>query len=151
MTNPTDLEKRTLSIKRTFNAPRQFVWDAWTQAEHIAQWWGPPGMNTKVVKHDFQVGGEWEYVMTMPDGSDFISHGVYSKIEAPTLLETSADFKPMTEGVTLQVILEEEDGKTNFTFNVIHPTEAYAKQQFDMGFMNGWGATFERLAQFLAA
>ena len=69
----------------------------------------------------------------------FISEGTYLEITAPKLLRTSADFKPMTEGVELEVHLEEVDGKTNFTFNVIHATEAYKIQQEKMGIYNGLG------------
>ncbi len=65
----SNTDSRTLIIQRAFNAPINLVWDAWTQAEQIALWWGPKGMQTKVIQHDFKVGGSWKYVMTMPDGS----------------------------------------------------------------------------------
>ncbi len=144
-----EIEKRTLMIKRTFNAPRKLVWEAWTKPEHIANWWGPPGMKTDVKKHDFHVGGTWEYTMTMADGKDFIAHGVYSKIEVLELIETSANFIPMTEGVTIVAEFTDSNEQTEFVFKVIHPTEEYCKQQEDMGFYNGWGATFERLNEYL--
>ncbi|GAA0720192.1 hypothetical protein GCM10009430_20100 [Aquimarina litoralis] len=51
----SDLNKRTLSLKRTFNAPIELVWEAWTNSEHIVQWWGPKGMKTKVIEHNFKV------------------------------------------------------------------------------------------------
>ena len=139
------LAGRTLTIKRTFNAPIQLVWDAWTQAEHISQWWGPKGMETRVVNHDLRVGGQWKFVMQMPDGNEFVGEGEYQLIEAPNKLVTTANFRPMTEGVTLEILLEEQGEKTEFTFNVIHPTEEYCKQQEEMGFYNGWTSTFERL------
>lgn len=46
------MNKHTISIHRTFNAPITLVWEAWTQAEHIAEWWSPKGVKTKVVEHD---------------------------------------------------------------------------------------------------
>ncbi len=145
----TEIEKRTLTLKRTFDAPLKLVWDAWTQPEHIANWWGPPGMDTTVIKHDFTVGGAWEYAMKMPDGSDFIAEGVYSRIEVEKLIETSANFRPMTEGVTIQANFLDSGDQTEFIFKVIHPTEEYCKQQEEMGFYNGWGSTFERLNEYL--
>lgn len=75
-----DLAKRTLSLKRTFDAPIELVWEAWTQPDHVAQWWGPKGMALTVVEHDFKVGGKWKYVMPMPNGEEFISEGQYSEI-----------------------------------------------------------------------
>lgn len=140
---------RTLTIERTFNAPIDLVWSAWTSAEHIVKWWGPKGMQTKVEAHELKVGGRWKYVMQMPDGSDFIAEGQYKEIKAPTKLVTTADFKPMTEGVTLEVLLEAKGDKTHFVFNVIHPSQEYCKQQEAMGFYNGWGSTFDRLEELL--
>ena len=150
MTDAAALEKRTLTINRTFNAPRSLVWEAWTQPEHLVNWWAPPGMKMTIEQHDFRVGGAWQYTMTMPDGRPFIADGVYSKIEPETLLESSANFKPMTEGVTIVVLLSDAaDGKTDFEFRVIHPTEEYARQQETMGAMNGWGSVFNGLASHL--
>jgi uncharacterized protein YndB with AHSA1/START domain len=149
MSKTDELEKRTLTLKRTFNAPIQLVWQAWTQPEHIAQWWGPKGMETKVIAHDFRIGGAWKYVMTMPDGNEFIADGIYSDIVELEKIFSSANFKPMTEGVEIQSLFEEAGDKTNFTFNCVHATEEYCKQQEQMGFYNGWGSVFERLNEYL--
>lgn len=67
--------------------------------------------------------------MPMPDGNEFVSEGVYSEITEFEKIITSADFKPMTEGVELQVFFEEDADKTNFTFSVVHALEEYSKQQ----------------------
>jgi uncharacterized protein YndB with AHSA1/START domain len=144
-----DLAKRTLSLKKTFDAPVELVWEAWTQPEHIAQWWGPKGMSLTVVEHNFKVGGTWKYVMPMPNGSEFISEGQYAEIVKFQKIVTSANFRPMTEGVEIRVLFEKNGEKTNFVFSVIHPTEEYCKQQEKMGFYNGWGSTFTRFEAFL--
>jgi|SRR5690606_25237131 len=147
--NQNEPNNRTLTLKRTFNAPLKLVWETWTQPEHLAQWWGPKGMGLKVVVHNFKVGGKWKYTMLMPDGNEFISEGTYSEIIEFKKIVTSADFKPMTEGVILQALFEENGKKTDFIFNVIHPTVEYCKQQEKMGFYNGWGSAFERLENFV--
>ena len=151
MSEMDDLKSRTLTLKRVLSAPVSLVWQAWTSPEHIALWWGPKGMNTKVIEHDFKVGGKWKYSMLMPNGSEFITEGQYLVIEELSKIFSSADFKPMTEGVEIQSIFEEDGDKTNFTFNVIHPTAEYCKQQEAMGFYNGWGSTFERLEELLVS
>ena len=151
MENPNEVSKRMLTLKRTFSVPRKLVWEAWTKPEHIVQWWGPKGMQIKVIEHEFKVGGKWKFTMPMPDGNEFISDGVYSEIVEPEKIVTSANFKPMTEGVILQVLFEENGDKTDFTFSVIHPTEEYCKQQEKMGFYNGWGSAFDRLENFVKA
>ena len=150
MSDANNLDKRTLTIEKVFNAPVQVVWDAWTQAEHIGKWWGPPAMPLEVVEHDFRVGGNWKYTMSMPDGGTFVSEGAYKEIIEGEKIVTSANFRPMTEGVELVVLFREEGDKTHFTFHCIHPTEAYCKQQEKMGFYNGWGSAFKRLEEFVA-
>ena len=145
MENGNDLAKRTLTIRKTLDAPVELVWEAWTQAEHIVKWWAPKGMELKVVKHDFKVGGEWKYTMPMPDGTEFISEGVYSVIEVLKKIVTSANFRPMTEGVEMRTLFEKDGDRTHFTFSVVHPTEEYKMQQEKMGFYNGWGSAFTRL------
>lgn len=148
MSKSTDPASRTLSLTRTFDAPVKLVWEAWTRPEHIALWWGPKGMAVKVIEHNFKVGGRWKYTMDMPDGNEFISEGVYSAIVEFRKIFSSAEFRPMTEGVEIQAIFEAKGNKTDFTFNVIHPTEEYMKQQ-SMGFNRGWGSVFDRLGEFV--
>jgi uncharacterized protein YndB with AHSA1/START domain len=146
-----DFEKRVLTLKKTFDAPIELVWEAWTKPEHIAQWWGPKGMAVNVIDHNFKVGGKWKYVMMMPNKGEFIAEGEYSEISKPNKIITSANFRPMTEGVELRVLLEKSGEKTIFTFSVVHPTEEYCRQQEKMGFYNGWGSTFERLGEYVKA
>ncbi len=150
MSEMNEANNRTLTLKRTFNAPLKLVWEVWSQPEHIAQWWGPKGMETNVIEHDFRVGGNWKYVMLMPDGNEFIADGIYLEIVELEKIFSSANFKPMTEGVEIQALFEGDGDKTNFTFNVVHPTEEYCKQQEKMGFYNGWGSAFDRLETFVS-
>ena len=146
-----DAKNRTLTIKKVFNAPIKLVWEAWIKPDHIIQWWAPKGMQVTIIKHDFKVGGKWKIVMPMPDGNEFISEGRYLEIVEFNKIITTADFKPMTEGVELQVFFEADGDKTNFTFSVVHPTEEYCKQQEKMGFYNGWGSAFERLEALITS
>lgn len=149
MNTPNEKGNRTLSLKRTFNAPISLVWEAWTQPEHIAEWWNPKGIKTKVIEHDFRVGGKWKYSMPMPNGKEFIAEGEYVEIVEFEKIVSSANFKPVTEGVEIQALFKANGNKTDFTFNVVHPTEAYKIQQEKMGIMNGWGPVFERLDELL--
>jgi len=141
----SNLKNRTLSLEKIFDAPIELVWEAWTNSEHIVKWWAPPGMDLKVIEHDFKVGGKWKYAMPMPDGTQFISEGTYKEIVEMEKIVTSADFRPMTENVELHASFEKLENQTKFTFSVIHETEDYCKQQEKMGFYNGWGSAFERL------
>ena len=149
MNNDNLPKDRTLTLERTFNAPIELVWEAWTQAEHITNWWGPKGMETTVLEHNFKVGGTWKYAMKMPDGNEFIADGIYTEIVHHEKIVSTANFKPMTENVKIHSIFERDGEKTKFTFHCVHQTEEYCKQQEKMGFYNGWGSVFERLNEFL--
>src|SRR6185436_8372071 len=145
MSQANNAANRTLTIKKVIEAPVKLVWEAWTNSDHVVQWWAPKGMKINVEEHDFKVGGKWKYSMPMPDGNLFISEGTYLEIVPGKKIVTTADFKPMTEGVELHVEFEEDGDKTNFTFSVIHATEEYCRQQEKMGFYNGWGSAFTRM------
>lgn len=143
------MNDRTVTIKRTFDAPIELVWTAWTQSEHIANWWSPKGIKTRIVEHEFSVGGKWKFVMPMPDGKEFIAEGIYTEIVQFKKIVSKADFKPMTEGVEIQAMFKENGNKTDFIFHVVHPTVEYRIQQEKMGILNGWGSVFDRLKELL--
>ncbi len=149
MSEKEEIAKRTVTIQRTFDAPLSLVWEAWTRPEHIAQWWSPKVMVTKVIEHSFEVGGKWKYSMPMPDGQEFIAEGEYMEIVLMEKIVSKANFRPMTEGVENRCLFKKNGNKTDFTFHVIHPTEEYCIQQEKMGILNGWGSVFGRLDDFL--
>lgn len=66
-------------------------------------------MKINVVEHDFKVGGKWKYIMPMPDGKEFISEGKYLEIVEFRKIYTTADFKPMTMGIEISVLFDEDD------------------------------------------
>lgn len=75
--------KQELVITRTFNAPRELVFKAWTEAERVAQWWGPKGMNIKIIHFDLRPGGKFIYSLTAPDGFEMGGLFVYHEIVSP--------------------------------------------------------------------
>ncbi len=106
-------------------------------------------METKVIEHHFEIGGKWKYIIPMPDGNEFIAEGTYTDIVKLEKISSSANFKPMTEGVKIEALFKKNGSQTDFTFNVIHPTEAYRIAQEKMGILNGWGSVFTRLDEYL--
>ena len=73
-------ENKGLFLKRTLNAPIDLVWEAWTQPEHIANWWGPNGFTNTISKMDMRTGGEWNLVMHGPDGTDYDNKCVFREV-----------------------------------------------------------------------
>jgi len=75
-----DVESRSLTISRLFNAPIELVWKAWTEPEHIKNWWGPNGFTNTIFKMDVKPGGEWDLIMHGPDGTDYKNKSVFKEI-----------------------------------------------------------------------
>ena len=73
-------QDRELLITRELNAPIELVWEVWTHAEHISQWWGPDGFTNTISKMDMNPGGEWDLVMHGPDGTDYKNKSVFKEI-----------------------------------------------------------------------
>src|ERR1700704_5554766 len=62
---------REIVISRVIGAPRELVFEAFTEVRHLSRWWGPEGFTTTTRAFDFRVGAEWDFVMHGPDGTDY--------------------------------------------------------------------------------
>src|SRR5207253_1985669 len=71
---------REIVISRTIDAPREFVFEAFTEVRHLSQWWGPEGFTTTTRAFEFRVGGAWDFVMHGPDGTDYQEWIVWNEI-----------------------------------------------------------------------
>jgi len=70
-----------IAITRVYDAPVEAVWDAWTDPEQVAQWWGPRGFTLTTHSRDLRPGGIWHYTMHGPDGTDYINKTLYHVVE----------------------------------------------------------------------
>jgi uncharacterized protein YndB with AHSA1/START domain len=84
--NPAPLAAREIVIQRMIDAPRESVFDAWTDAEQIAKWWGPNGFRTTTFSMDVRPGGLWDFTMHGPDGRDYKNKIVYLEVVRPARL-----------------------------------------------------------------
>jgi uncharacterized protein YndB with AHSA1/START domain len=78
---------REILISRLINAPRELVFEAFTEVRHLSQWWGPDGFTTTTRAFEFRVGGEWDFVMHGPDGTDYQEWITWTEITAPERIE----------------------------------------------------------------
>jgi uncharacterized protein YndB with AHSA1/START domain len=78
-----------LAITRILNAPRELVWEAWTDPKHLAKWWGPNGFTNTIHKIEVKEGGEWDFIMHGPDGADYKNKIVFNKLVKPELITYS--------------------------------------------------------------
>lgn len=81
--NASSTTDREIVIERIFDAPRELVWEAMTNPDHVVNWWGPNGFSTTIEKMDFRVGGVWKHVMHGPDGKDYPNSSMFREIVKP--------------------------------------------------------------------
>jgi uncharacterized protein YndB with AHSA1/START domain len=87
---PTEPQARAPELEiltaRAFAAPRDVVFRAWTEPEHLKHWWGPKGFSCTFHSFDFKVGGEWHFTMHGPDGTDYDNRWMFLEITRPARL-----------------------------------------------------------------
>ena len=160
--------KSEFTITRVFNAPRTLVFDAWTEASRLAQWWGPKGGTLKVAKLDLRPGGTFLYSMLTPDGREMWGKFVYREIAHPEKIVFTNSFSDKEGGTTrapfapdwpLEVLntvtLVEHNGRTSLTMRG-GPFNATAAERARFDAMRpsmdqGFAGTFDQLAEYLAA
>src|ERR687883_1153247 len=74
---------REIVISRVIDAPRELVFEAFTEVRHLSRWWGPEGFTTTTRAFEFRVGGEWVFVMHGPDGTDYPEWISWTEIAPP--------------------------------------------------------------------
>lgn len=75
---------REICITRLVNAPRDLVWEVWTNPEHIRHWWGPNGFYSTIFEMDVRPGGNWEFILHGPDGRDYKNKSIYTTVPGIT-------------------------------------------------------------------
>jgi uncharacterized protein YndB with AHSA1/START domain len=74
---------REIVISRVIDAPRELVFEAFTQVRHLSQWWGPDGFTTTTRAFQFREGGAWDFVMHAPDGTEYQEWITWTEITPP--------------------------------------------------------------------
>src|SRR5256714_6247508 len=74
---------REIVMSRAISAPRELVFEAFTQVRHLSRWWGPEGFSTTTRSFEFRVGGAWDFVMHGPDGTDYQEWITWTEIGPP--------------------------------------------------------------------
>lgn len=168
ISNPMD-QNNDFTFVSTYelNAPRELVFQAWTQAEHLAGWFGPKGMTLKVISLDLRPGGMFHYEIRMPSGDMMYGRFIYGVIAPPERLEYITSFAdangnpvhhPLSPDWPLEIFsvvtFEEIDGKTKMTLSAkAHNASDTEKQAFETGagsLKQGWAGTIQQLHSYLS-
>jgi uncharacterized protein YndB with AHSA1/START domain len=128
MTQPksdtTATSDREIVITRVFDAPRDLVFQTWTDPQHVGSWWGPNGFTITTHEIDVRPGGVWRFIMHGPDGTDYPNKIVYLEIEKPERLvyDHGDDGQPGYFRVTVTFV--EQGHQTRLTMRSLFATAA---------------------------
>ena len=151
--------KLDLVLERVVDVPRELVWAAWTQPEHIKKWFTPAPWSTVDCEIDLRPGGIFRTVMRSPEGQETSHPGCYLEIvPQEKLVFTSAlgpGYRPAIKVAatgscedlyfTAVILLEAQGGRTKYTAVALHGDEASSRRHEEMGFHQGWGKALDQL------
>jgi uncharacterized protein YndB with AHSA1/START domain len=128
----------TIVMSRTFAAPRDVVWTAFTDPKHVSKWYGGHGFSSPVCEMDVRTGGRWRHTMRTPDGTDFAMEFVYVEVVKPSKLVWK-NASPMNgrqgmADVTNTVTLEDAGAQTKWTLVARFTSMAERDRARSMGF-----------------
>ena len=161
--NPPFDPKLDLSFERIVDTPKELIWKAWTQPEHLKPWFCPLPWKTVDCEIDLRPGGIFRTVMQSPEGQEFPNHGCYLEVlENEKLVWTNAllpGFRPApvsirpSEGTlefffTATIQLAAHGTGTRYTVTVRHADEAGCKEHAAMGYEKGWGMALDQLVAY---
>jgi len=161
MTTTEQAERRELVVARSFNAPREQVWEAFTDPAMVKRWWGPKGFTAPVIESEPKAGGRYLYCMRSPEGKDYWSAGWFKEFSPPERLVAIDSFADRegnivpasTYGLSgdwpleteMTITFEEEDGGTRLT---MRERDVPGGPDRDAS-IQGWNESMDKLAEVL--
>ena len=150
-------EERTISVERSFNAPLDLVWSAWTEAEHLCQWWAPKPYECVIKSLDLREGGRWLYYMQGPEGDRHWCFFDYEKVRPKTFYSGTDAFcdehgtvnKAMPQ-MKWENRFSEEDGHTVVRIQISAEKVEDIEKIIAMGFKEGFTKGLDQLEELLA-
>jgi uncharacterized protein YndB with AHSA1/START domain len=141
---------RELVLTRLIDAPRERLYEAWTDPELLKRWFAPLPYTTPRAELDVRPGGATLVVMRDPQGNEYPNRGVYLEVvpnERLVVTDAFTEAWQPSEKPFMTVILtfEEEGGKTRYTARVRHWSTADREAHEQMGFHEGWGQCADQL------
>lgn len=147
VTLPSDTD---IHITRSFEAPRQIVWEALTNPRHLLRWWGPDWCPLVQCDIDLRPGGTWRYVSRDMDGNELGWHGTYRDITPQERIVTTETFEGFPDATSVNTMtLSEADGITTLQTLVEHTCPEHRDGHVHSGMEAGMQVTFDRLDNLL--
>lgn len=148
----TEAGKQDVLIVREFNAPRELVFQAWTDQELYVKWMGPKEMSMTLEKFEPETGGSWKYIHRDKKGNEFVFHGVFHEIVFPEKIVQTFEFGGKKGHVALETIFFEDlaDDKTRVTSHSVFQSQEDRDGMIGSGMESGIHDSYERLDELLA-
>lgn len=140
---------REIVITRAFDAPRDLVFEAWTNPKHLPHWWGPRGFTNTTQEIDIRHGGVWRYIMHGPDGVDYNNRIVFDEIVKPERLAYTHGSDEQPDQFRVTVNFSEQGGKTTLTLRMVFPSAEECNKVKQYGAVEGGNQTLDRLSEHL--
>lgn len=145
---PSDVE---LAIARTFNAPRELVFDAWTKPQYVTQWLlGPDGWSMPVCEIDLRPGGAWRFVWRNTDGQEMEMTGVYREVRPPERIVHTERWGAEWPETINTIVFTEHKGTTTVTLTTLYASKAARDAALKTGMVDGISISYDRLAALLS-
>jgi uncharacterized protein YndB with AHSA1/START domain len=153
----TETQGTDLILTRVFDAPREKVFEAFSDCKHLRNWWGPRQWPVTACELEFRPGGRWHYCMTGPDGTEAWGLAVYKEINAPDLLVYQDSFSDKDGNTNsslpttlVRMEFEEQDGKTLLKSIGRYGSKEDMQKTLDMGMIEGIRETWDRLEELVS-
>jgi uncharacterized protein YndB with AHSA1/START domain len=153
MSHPTDFD---LEISRLLRVPRALAWKAWSDPEHLRQWWCPKPWTTEVLAFDLRPGGGFHTLMRGPNEGDISDNpGAFLDVVPQSCIvwtsELVADWRPAPGSwlpMTAYITFNDEGEGTRYSARVLHRDQATRDEHEKMGFFDGWGTCITQLEDY---
>ena len=142
---------REIVISRVVSAPRELVFEAFTEVRHLSRWWGPEGFTTTTRAFEFRVGGEWAFVMRGPDGTDYQEWISWTEIAPPERIALLHGERRGDPNAFASVLTFAPDGSaTRIEMRTLFPTEELRDEAVEKyGAIEGGQQTLSKLAAYV--
>jgi uncharacterized protein YndB with AHSA1/START domain len=146
------LSDREVEMTRVFDAPRELVFAAYTEPEHIPHWWGPRTVTTIVEAMDVRPGGAWRFIQRDADGTEYAFYGEYREVVPPERIVSTFEFEGFPGLIMVDTLtLHEAAGKTTLTVISSFASREERDRMVESGLEDGAREMWERLAEHLDA
>jgi uncharacterized protein YndB with AHSA1/START domain len=140
-----------IAMRRFVQAPPELVFAAYTDPEHLKNWWGPRYLTLTVDEIDVRPGGRYRFVHTAPDGGEHAFHGEYREVDPPRRLVTTFVYEGMPDDEAVETMeFQAVDGGTLIVGHSLHGSVEARDEHIANGMEQGMRESYDRLDDLLA-